>query len=188
MFSNSPRKLLLFTLLALSYTSVLASPAPAATTFSKLVVHDSRDEVPAGFTNVGPAPAEKVINLRFAMVSNNMAGLEERLYAVSTPDSAEYGNHLTKEQVEEFVKPSSDTVSKVNAWLDSQGLLSSAKTITSAGDWISLSIPISKANSLLSTTFSTFKHTATGKESVQAMEYSIPAELMDAIEVVHPEC
>jgi hypothetical protein len=33
------------------------------------------------------------------MVPNNIAGLEEQLMAVSTPSSATYGQHLTKEEV-----------------------------------------------------------------------------------------
>jgi tripeptidyl-peptidase-1 len=100
MFGKSPRQLLLFTVLALSYPSfILASPAPASAQFSNMVVHDSRDAVPQGFVIQGPTSPEKTINIRIAMSSNNMAGLEERLYAVSTPGSADYGKHLSKEDV-----------------------------------------------------------------------------------------
>ena len=63
MFSKSPRKLLFFTLLALSYSSLVFASPTSAPKFGNLVVHDSRSEVPSGFTNAGPAPEEKTINL-----------------------------------------------------------------------------------------------------------------------------
>ena len=64
-----------------------------------MVVQDSRSEIPQGFVASGPVSPDQMINLRIAMVSSDMAGLEERLYAVSTPGSDEYGNHLSKEDV-----------------------------------------------------------------------------------------
>lgn len=66
---------------------------------TNLVLHEQRDSVPDGFVQNGPAPPSQVVNLKFALVQNNMAGLEEALYSVSTPSSASYGQHLSKEQV-----------------------------------------------------------------------------------------
>ena len=64
-----------------------------------LTVHDKRSTVPGGFTLDSAAPAEQVLNLRVALVNSNITGLESELYAVSTPSSSRYGQHLTKDQV-----------------------------------------------------------------------------------------
>jgi tripeptidyl-peptidase I len=104
MFGKPPHQFLLFSFVAFSYTSYTsASPATSSGAFTKMIVQDSRDEVPYGFVSSGPVPLDKIFNLRIAMASNNMAGLEERLYAVSDPGSADYGKHLSKEEVSSFI-------------------------------------------------------------------------------------
>ncbi len=64
-----------------------------------MVVHESRQSVPEGFVESGPANGETVLSLRAALVQSDMAGLEQELYAVSTPGSERYGQHLSKEDV-----------------------------------------------------------------------------------------
>ena len=64
-----------------------------------LTVHDKRSTVPSGFTLDSAAPADQVLNLRVALANSNITGLESELYAVSTPSSSRYGQHLTKDQV-----------------------------------------------------------------------------------------
>ncbi len=68
-----------------------------------MLVLEARGTVPDGFADSGPAAGETSINLRIQLTQSNVAGLEEELYAVSTPNSARYGQHLTKEQVSSIV-------------------------------------------------------------------------------------
>lgn len=64
-----------------------------------MVVQGSRSAVPNGFVEAGPGSPDTTLSMRVALVTNDMSGLEQRLYAVSTPGSADYGNHLSKEDV-----------------------------------------------------------------------------------------
>lgn len=68
----------------------------------KMKVHESREAVPAGFVRSGAADANTELTLRIALVQNNPDGLIDELYAVSTPGSASYGEHLSKEEVSDF--------------------------------------------------------------------------------------
>ncbi|TDL21547.1 subtilisin-like protein [Rickenella mellea] len=172
MFSSS---LLMLSLLLLAHTTPI---------FRDLVVHETRSDIPAGFVSSGPAPADRVLNLRIALAQSDPAGLEKALLDVSTPTSALYGQHLSQEEVEAFVKPSPGTISIVNEWLSSNGL--SATPISPAGDWLTISIPVSKANALLNAKFTTFTHPETGTSSELTMAYSIPTELKGHVELVHP--
>ena len=72
----------------------------------------------------------------------------------------------------------------VNQWLSENGL--TAQKLTVAGDWLSFSIPVDKANELLDTQFSTFKHLDSGDESVRTLAYSVPANLANYINLIHP--
>ncbi len=64
-----------------------------------MAVHESRQSVPLGFTQDGPANDSTVLTLRLALVQSNITGLEQELYAVSTPGSDRYGQFLSQEQV-----------------------------------------------------------------------------------------
>ncbi len=64
-----------------------------------MVVHEQRDAIPRGFVTKGIPAEDTQINLRIALVQNNITSLEKVLYDVSTPGSELYGQHLTKEEV-----------------------------------------------------------------------------------------
>lgn len=87
-----------FLLLASFIAAVAANPV-----FRSLVLHEQREDIPAGFVKTGAAPADQPINLRVALVQGDMAGLEKALFDVSTPGSELYGQHLSKEEVRAYV-------------------------------------------------------------------------------------
>lgn len=68
----------------------------------ELVVHESVQRVPSGFTLKGPASSNMTLPLRLALVQSSPAGLIDALMDVSTPTSPNYGQYLTKEEVHEL--------------------------------------------------------------------------------------
>ncbi|KAJ7685962.1 family S53 protease [Mycena rosella] len=149
-----------------------------------LAIHESVKAVPAGFAHAGAVSPAQEITLRIALAQNDIAGLEAKTYAVSDPANALYGQHLTRQEVPEFVKPSAETVSAVSEWLSENGI--TAKSISPAGDLLQISLSVSKADALLSTQFSTFTHIASGKTSIRTLAYSVPVSLQSHIQFVHP--
>ena len=87
-------------------------------------------------------------------------------------------------QVNTFVTPKRETVEAVNKWLSENNV--TATNITSAGNWLSIEVPVSKANELFDADFSTYKHINTGQNITRTLSYSIPADLSGHISVVHP--
>ncbi|KAJ7144398.1 family S53 protease-like protein [Mycena epipterygia] len=149
-----------------------------------MVVHESRAVAANGFVDSGPAPAAEVLTLRIGLKQNNMAGLEAALYQVSDPASDLYGQFLTQAEVAAFVQPTDETVAAVTEWLNENSI--SFKPVTPAGDMLEITIPVSKANELLSTDFSVFTHIETGATSIRTLEYSVPAALKEQIDFFHP--
>ena len=86
-------------LLVLSALCSLALAKPMA---RNMMLHESREQPPAGFVRSGAASADQELKLRIALVQNNPEGLIDALYAVSTPDSPSYGEHLSTEEVNLF--------------------------------------------------------------------------------------
>ncbi|KAF9009885.1 family S53 protease [Cyathus striatus] len=168
-------------LLLLACIAVVACANPVV---RDLVQHESRTSIPNGFVKANAAPADQVLTLRINLAQNDMAGLEKALFDVSTPGSALYGQHLSKEEVDAFVAPSSETVSLVNEWLSSNGI--TATPISPAGDWLEFTVPVSKANAMLGADFNVFSHQPSGKQIVRTLAYSIPANLKDHVDLIHP--
>ncbi|KJA14174.1 hypothetical protein HYPSUDRAFT_80924 [Hypholoma sublateritium FD-334 SS-4] len=162
-----------FFMLAAFVAAVAGSPS-----FRNMLVLEQRSDVPVGFTKGTPAPAANVLDLRLAIKQNDMAGLEKALFDVSTPGSALYGQHLTKEEVEAFVTPAPESISLIQEWLVANDI--TAKTISPAGDWIQFSIPVSQANTLLEADFTIFNHDETGTQLTRTLAYSIPATLQES--------
>ncbi|EIN06456.1 family S53 protease [Punctularia strigosozonata HHB-11173 SS5] len=149
-----------------------------------MVVHDSRASAPAGYVATEPTPGDQVLNLRIALAQSNASGLEQRLLEVSDPAHADFRQWLSKEEVENFVRPTQDTVTAVSQWLSDNGI--SSRILTPAGDWIEFSVPASKANDMLDTQFTTYTHANSGQPSVRTLSYSIPVALKEHIQLIHP--
>ncbi|KAJ7908382.1 family S53 protease-like protein [Mycena leptocephala] len=158
-----------FSFIAALVTLVIATP----TDRSALLVHEHRAQPARGFVSTGPAPSDAELTLRIALKPNNIAGLESELYAVSDPSSSRYGQHLTPEDVAEYVKPTSDALSAVTSWLQTNKI--SATTISPAGDVLQFKIP-----------FSVFTHSTTDETTIRTLQYSLPVEISAAVAYVHP--
>ncbi|KAI0769616.1 family S53 protease [Trametes elegans] len=169
---------------ALLVACLAAAAAHAKPTARSMQVHESRESVPAAFARVGPAPQDTMLNLRISLVQGDLAGLEKALMDVSDPASPLKGQFLSKEQVEAFVAPKPETAAAVAAWLKENDI--TATKITPAGDALSISIPVSKANALLDAEFTVFNHTRSGTTSVRTLSYSIPADLKGHLDFIHP--
>ncbi|KAJ7731994.1 family S53 protease-like protein [Mycena metata] len=164
--------------------ALVALAISTPTDLSALVVHEHRAQPASGFVSTGPAPYDAELTLRIALNPNNIAGLESELYAVSDPSSSRYGQHLTPEEVAEYVKPTSDALSAVTSWLQTNKI--SATTISPAGDVLQVKIPVSQANLLFNTEFSVFTHVATNETTIRTLQYSLPVKLSAAVAYVHP--
>ncbi|KAJ7892684.1 family S53 protease [Mycena leptocephala] len=149
-----------------------------------MVVHESVKAVPSGFAHAGAVSPAQQITLRIALAQSDITGLQAKTYAVSDPASALYGQHLTVDEMLTFVRPTGATISAVSEWLSEHGL--TAKNVSPGGDLLEITLPVSKANTLLATQFSSFTHVASGKTSIRTLAYSVPATLQAHIQYVHP--
>ncbi|KAJ6535085.1 family S53 protease [Mycena capillaripes] len=169
---------------SLFLASILSLAAAGPAPFQTFIVQEKLSSVPAGFARVGATADSAPVNLRIALPSSDVSGLQKTLLDVSSPRSSNYGNHLTKAEVNAFLAPSSEAVAAVQAWLASHDLV--ATPSSSAGDWLSLTVPVSKANELFAAKYETFEHIASGKTYARTLSYSLPAEVAEFIEHIHP--
>jgi len=100
---------------------------------------------------MGRAPSEHVIQLHIALPQPRFPELEQHLAEISDPFHERYGDHLSKEQVEELVAPHPSSVDAVHEWLAGYGIRSKACHRSPAGDWVTVYVPVAQAEKMLGT-------------------------------------
>ncbi|KAF7364420.1 Family S53 protease-like protein [Mycena sanguinolenta] len=140
--------------------------------------------LPAGFVSVGAAPASEMITLRVALTSNNVAGLQDQLLSIATPGSSNYRQWLSMDDVKTYAQPCADTVSAFNAFASANGL--TPTVISPNGDWLSITLSVSQANTLFAAKFERFTHPSLNGSITRTLSVSLPSELVGHVDVIHP--
>jgi tripeptidyl-peptidase-1 len=87
-------------------------------------------------------------------------------------------------QVNAYLAPSDEALAAVQSWLSSNNVTATASG--ASGDWLTATVPISKANDLLGASYETFQHLDSGKSYARTLSYSLPADVAAHIDAVHP--
>ncbi|EIM89124.1 subtilisin-like protein [Stereum hirsutum FP-91666 SS1] len=162
----------------------VASASPSARwTTSK--VKDSI-EPPRNWINIGEAPANHFINLRIALPQPNFSELERHLYEVSDPTHERYGSHLSKETVEELVKPSEESMDAVGRWLEEYNIQEKDCKKSESSDWVRVRVPVALAEKMLNTKYYTWKHAVDGEIIVRTTSYGLPEAIHGHVLGVQP--
>ncbi|KAI0797010.1 tripeptidyl peptidase A [Abortiporus biennis] len=172
--------------LSLTFALVLAECILAAP--SKDIAHKVKETVipPRGWKKHSPAPKDVTIELRLALPQPNFSELEKHLYEVSDPTHHRYGEHLSKEEVEELVAPHPESLRLVDEWLVSHGLPVESFIRSPAQDWVKIIVPVGVAEEMLDTEYHLWVHEKSGKSAIRTTSWSLPEFLFDHIEVAHP--
>lgn len=153
---------------------------PAASSASYAV--KERHAVPRAWTENGAPDKSQLLNLQIGLKQRNEGVIERQLMEISDPQHSRYGKHLTASEVHDLVMPSDETVGLVQGWLREHGILGHESP---AKDWITVIVPIEKAEELLQTKYSNYVH-EDGSSISRAPEWSLPADLHEHIDVVQP--
>ncbi|TDL27656.1 subtilisin-like protein [Rickenella mellea] len=174
---------LVFSLLLNIIHSVFAIPAH----LSEPAVKHEWPDIPVGWERHSVPSADHLIDLKIGLKQHRIDELIDTLYEVSDPFHSKYGQHLSRLEVEKLVAPHPSTIEVINTWLHSHGIHhEEAVAWNSAGDWISLRIPLAKVESMLSTKYHTFRHKTTNELAVRTLSYSLPRHLHSHIDIVQP--
>ncbi|KAF3012218.1 hypothetical protein E8E14_009639 [Neopestalotiopsis sp. 37M] len=156
----------------LAYLALWATPAFAAVM--------SQVKIASDVQMIATPPSDKLMSLSIALSLGNIDQLEERLKAVSSPDSDDYGNYLDKEEVETLFRPSSAAFSAVTQWLEDAGV----EYISQQGANINFATTVDKANKLLNTQFAYYN--VQGAQKLRTKQYSVPDDVAEHIQLIHP--
>ncbi|EJT98782.1 subtilisin-like protein [Dacryopinax primogenitus] len=167
------------------YTLLLSLAALSAAALQPRAGYACKDRSAApGWHNLGPARPDRTLTLEIAFKHNDFAGLHEQLLLRSDPESGMYGRHMSKEEVEAFLRPGEETRDAVLGWLEEYGLGEESVRWSPAGDWAFVTVIVEKANRLLDTEYSVWHKD--GHTILRSGAYSLPHELFAHIDTIQP--
>lgn len=153
---------------------------------SPLEIFESVYKTPQGWTrHERPEPSTR-ISLRVDLEMPDHALFEETLYTISTPDHANYGNHLTHAELKRLVKPRDTSIQGVLEWLTTSGVQDS--DIVNNDEWIAFKISVANAEKMLGTTFHYYTQDGDkiGSQKIRTLQYSVPRDLKSHIAMIEP--
>lgn len=98
------------------------------------------------------------------------------MWQVSYPTSPSYGKYLSTEQIGDMVAPPSERLERLFSWLRESGVSPDQCELSLHRDFLTVSLSVSSAESLLKTEFFDFVHSS-GKLLSRASVYHVPLSL-----------
>ncbi|KAK6857023.1 hypothetical protein PG995_007210 [Apiospora arundinis] len=144
-------------------------------------VVDSLDGVPRGWSLVRGAAPSDPIRLRIALRQQRAAALEQAVLEVSTPGHANYGMHLSRDEVRALTAPSRQATTSVTKWVTESGI----EPILD-NDFITIDTTVAKANALLDTSFAWYQYEDSDEPRLRTLAYSLPDDLLMHVDMVQP--
>ncbi|KIX94599.1 uncharacterized protein Z520_09645 [Fonsecaea multimorphosa CBS 102226] len=151
---------------------------------SEYTVKESNN-VPPAWSNVGNPHPLHLLTLNIGLQPNNFDLLEQHLHQVSDPSHHRYGQHLSQEEVHDLIKPSDETYDLIRNWLSDNDIDPSHCEVNSARDWITVTLPVNKAEVLLDTKYAVYQH-EDGSTLVRTTSWSLPRSLHDHVTTIQP--
>ena len=112
-------------------------------------VSSSGAAIPTGWSQLSRACPHQSLELTVLVRQSNLAELEATLLAVSDPDSAQYGQHLSLEEVNELTAPQPQHVSQILQWLEQAGITTEEISRTPNSDMMTVTCTVKQAEALL---------------------------------------
>lgn len=165
----------------LVYTSVYSGALAASLSH---VLHEKRNVPLSGYKE--RIDGDAIIPVRVGLKQSNLHTGYERLMDVSHPSSANYGKHLTKEEVHSIFAPAEETVNAVKSWLLSSGVIDDSSIIEYENKgWLAVDMPAKHAEVLLGTEFYEVEGPS-GDIRIGCDEYYLPGHVSAHVDFIKP--
>ncbi|KAJ5050846.1 uncharacterized protein L3040_002715 [Drepanopeziza brunnea f. sp. 'multigermtubi'] len=142
-------------------------------------------EIPDGYSYQGPADPDTILNLRLIVKSAGASQLSDKLDQISNPTHADYGKHLSQEQLASITEPEAGTVDLLTSWLAAFSGVSGVSHARHASA-ISFKSTVAAANLMLAANFGIFQVTNGDDSIVRSLHYSLPEYLTQHVGLIHP--
>ncbi|OAA62327.1 tripeptidyl peptidase SED3 [Cordyceps fumosorosea ARSEF 2679] len=165
-----------------SLLPLFAALAAASPSNLQMALKQALQTIPQGWEVHSDAPADQKIDLHIGIKEQNLDELQKRVLEMSTPGHADYGKHMTKDEVEALTSPTKETLQSVTSWLSSHGI--EAGSVTNG--LMPITVTVSKAEQMLGTKYKVYHHAADDKYTIRTTQYSLPQAVHSEVTMIQP--
>ncbi|KAI0018743.1 subtilisin-like protein [Xylariomycetidae sp. FL0641] len=126
-----------------------------------------------------------VLPMRIGLKQSNLDAGHERLMDISNPESANYGKHMTSEEVIDFFAPQQSSIDAVTDWLTSSGISKDRIGLSVNKQWIQFDATAGEVEELLFADFHVWQH-QDGSFDISTEAYHMPATVQEHVDYVTP--
>ncbi|KAL4803820.1 peptidase S8/S53 domain-containing protein [Aspergillus unguis] len=163
-----------------------ALPALCFPAIGPHVLHERRDAYTSGTKVVTRLAGDKVLPVRIRLTQSNLDKGHDLLMQVSDPFSATYGQHLSTEQVHDLFAPAEESVTKVRAWLEAEGIEEYRISQSKDKQSLRFDATASELERLLRAEYYLYEDEEAGTAHVSAQEYHLPVSIQPHVDFVQP--
>ncbi|KAL7941112.1 peptidase S8/S53 domain-containing protein [Trichoderma barbatum] len=127
-----------------------------------------------------------VLPMRIGMKQRNLDAGHAKLMDISNPRSANYGKHMTAEEVIDFFAPAQSSVDAVIDWLISSGIDRKRISQSANKQWIQFDASAEEAEDLLVADFYYWEDSTGSHRDIASEEYHLPAHIQEHVDYATP--
>ena len=143
------------------------------------------DGAPKGWYETAKASSDERIPITFAIKQANVEWLENKLKAVSYPNSPEYTNYMNFDEIAEYVYGRPDSVHALLNTLASVDISENEVRFTLGRDFAIVDMPVVAAEQLFSTDFYHYQHVDYPElKTTTSASYKLPSALEGHVDFV----
>lgn len=148
---------------------------------ASLVLFDEILKIPDGWTLSELTLRDQPMWLKIHYRMSNVELLEEKILSAAAPEHADYGKHLTRDELFGIVGPAAEVAVSTERWLRN----AEVSDIHTDSNHVAFRCTISQAKTLLNATFRNFEDVQ-GNSIVRTLSYSLPEHLHAYIDTIQP--
>jgi tripeptidyl-peptidase-1 len=156
-------------------TTVLASPL----TF---IDRKTPMDLPHGWKLHSVAEPTDSVRITLALKQRNIDRFYKIFNEITDPKSEKYAQYWTISDLTEMIAPSDETIQKVHDWLDLHSI--TKREMTTNKDFITISVPISKAEHMFDVQFFKWEHETGRKLTATLGPYTAPGGIASSLDFV----
>ena len=145
---------------------------------------EQRRDVPFGWSRGRKPFPSTVMTFQLALVQPNTVAFEQTVMDISTPGHPRYGQHMKREEVDEFLRPPAAVSDQILSWLSSENV--SPSSIRVNRNWVTFQVALSQAERMLKTQFFYFHNRESNSSVIRTLQYSVPRVIHPHIQLIQP--
>ncbi|KAL3455892.1 peptidase S8/S53 domain-containing protein [Aspergillus heterothallicus] len=150
------------------------------------VVHERRAALPDSWIEETRLGRHERLPVRIGLTQSNLDHGHDLLMDISNPTSPEYGKHLSAAEVHDLFAPREESVSLVQAWLESRGISGGRISQSVNKQWLQFDASAEEMEWLLQTEYYLYSHSESDRSHIACREYRVPESVQPHIDYITP--